>query len=82
LIVTVPADTRLSIDGEATTSTATQRVFVSPALDFGREYHYTLQAEFLKNGKKVTRSKEVAVKAGEETHVSFEDDDATEVASR
>ena len=30
LVVNVPADARLTIDGEATTSTSTQRVFVSP----------------------------------------------------
>jgi len=82
LIVSVPADARLSIDGEATTSMTTQRVFVSPALNFGREYHYTLQAEFVKDGKKVTLSKEVAVQAGEETRVSFSAADSAEMASR
>ncbi len=82
LIVTVPADARLSIDGEATTSTATQRIFVSPALNFGREYHYTLQAEFQKNGKIVTVSKEVMVRAGEETRVTLDAEDSAEIASR
>jgi uncharacterized protein (TIGR03000 family) len=82
LIVNVPANARLSIEGEATTSTAMQRVFVTPALDFGHEYHYTVQAEFQKDGKTVTLSKEVAVKAGEETRVRFEADDSTEIASR
>ncbi len=82
LIVSVPAEAKLSIDGEATTSTATQRVFVSPALNFGREYHYTLKAEFQKDGKKVSLSKEVAVKAGEETRVSFDAASPAELASR
>lgn len=74
LIVTVPADALLSIDGEATTSTSTERVFVSPALNFGREYHYTLQAEFQKDGKTVKLTKDVAIKAGDETRVRFDAD--------
>lgn len=82
LVVSVPAGARLSIGGEATTSTATQRVFVSPALNFGRDYQYTVQAEFQKDGKTVKLSKEVAVKAGEETRISFADESAAEVASR
>ena len=82
LIVNVPADARLSIDGEATTSTATQRVFVSPALNFGREYHYTLEAEFQKDGKMVKVTKEVAVKAGDETRVNFDAEVPAEIASR
>ncbi len=82
LIVNVPAEARLSIDGEATTSTATQRVFVSPALNFGREYHYTLEAEFQKDGKMVKVTKEVAVKAGDETRVNFDAEVSAEIASR
>jgi uncharacterized protein (TIGR03000 family) len=82
LIVSVPAEARLTIDGEVTTSTATQRVFVSPALNYGREYSYTLQAEFKMNGKQVTRTREVTIKAGEETRVSFDDETSTEIVSR
>jgi uncharacterized protein (TIGR03000 family) len=61
IVVNVPADARLTIDGEATTSTSTQRVFVSPAINPGREYHYTLKAEFQKDGKMVSVSKNIAV---------------------
>jgi len=82
LIVTVPADARLSIDGEATTSTSTERVFVSPALTFGRDYHYTLQAEFQKDGKTVKVRKDVAITAGNETRVNLGADSLAEVASR
>jgi uncharacterized protein (TIGR03000 family) len=82
LIVTVPANARLTIDGEATTSTTTQRVFVSPALNFGREYHYTLEAAYQKDGKTVKVSKEVAVQAGTETRVNFNAEAPAEVASR
>ncbi len=71
IVVSLPADAKLTFDGEATTSTSTQRVFVSPSLPAGQEYHYTLQAEVVVNGKPVTVSKTVAVRAGEESHVTM-----------
>ena len=69
LIVNVPADARLTIDGQTTTSTSTQRIFVSPALEAGRTFHYTLQAEIVKDGQTIKVSKRVAVMAGEESRV-------------
>jgi uncharacterized protein (TIGR03000 family) len=82
IVVNVPADARLTVDGEATTSTSTPRVFVSPTLQAGREYNYTLKAEFVKNGKPVTVSKEVAVRAGQETRVTLDAASLAGVASR
>jgi uncharacterized protein (TIGR03000 family) len=71
IVVSLPADAKLTFDGEATTSTSSQRVFVSPALPAGQEYHYTLQAEVVVDGKPVTVSKTVAVRAGEQSHVTL-----------
>jgi uncharacterized protein (TIGR03000 family) len=71
IVVSLPADAKLTFDGEATTSTSNQRVFVSPTLPAGQEYHYTLQAEVVVDGKPVTVSKTVAVRAGEESHVTL-----------
>jgi uncharacterized protein (TIGR03000 family) len=82
IIVSLPADARLSIDDAVTTSTSDRRVFVSPELNPGREYHYTLKAEWTYNGKPVTATREVAVSAGKETTVSFTAEAATGVASR
>jgi uncharacterized protein (TIGR03000 family) len=82
IVVNVPADARLTIDGEATTSTSAQRVFVSPVLNPGREYHYTLKAEFKKDGKTVSMSKDVTVKAGNETRVTMDAEGLAKVASR
>ena len=82
IVVNVPADARLTIDGEATTSTSAQRVFVSPVLNPGQEYHYTLKAEFKKDGKTVSVSKDVTVKAGNETRVTMDAESLAKVASR
>jgi hypothetical protein len=42
LVVHLPDDARLTIDGNATKSTSETRVFTSPALPRGKELHYTL----------------------------------------
>ena len=46
-------------------------MFVSPSLNPGRDYHYTLKAEWMRDGKPVVVSKEIAVRAGEETRVQM-----------
>jgi uncharacterized protein (TIGR03000 family) len=67
IVVDLPADAKLSIDNEPTQATGSSRVFVSPTLNPGREYHYTLKAEVVKDGKPVVVEKVIAVKAGEIT---------------
>jgi len=72
IVVTLPADAKLMIDDTATTSTSATRVFVSPSLNPGQEYHYQLTAELNRDGQKVTTTKQVAVRAGVETRVQIE----------
>jgi uncharacterized protein (TIGR03000 family) len=81
IVVELPADARLMVDDTLTTSTSALRYFVSPELNPGREYNYTLKAEFVREGKTVTLTKTVAVSAGNETKVTFENE-ATGVAAR
>ena len=40
LFVNLPADAKLTIDGEVTTSTSEERIFVSPELAPGKSYSY------------------------------------------
>jgi uncharacterized protein (TIGR03000 family) len=81
IVVTLPEDAKLLIDESPTTSTSGNRVFVSPSLPAGQEYHYTLKAEVVRDGKPVSVEQTVAVKAGEETRVTLTLP-ATGVASR
>ena len=69
LVVRVPADAALSINGVATRSAAATRSFVSPSLQPGKEFHYTLKAEAVRDGRKVTATQRVAVRAGERKEV-------------
>jgi len=79
LIVSLPADAKLVIDDTTTTSTSTERVFVSPTLTPGTDYNYTLKAEVVRNGKAVKVEEKVVVRAGQETRVTLL---ATDVAAR
>jgi uncharacterized protein (TIGR03000 family) len=71
IIVKLPAQARLTINGAPTNTTSSKRVFRSPALQRGKVYYYTLKASLRRNGKAITARKRVSVKAGRVTTVSF-----------
>lgn len=72
LVVSVPADAKLAVDGYVTSSTSTVRTLTSPALENGKDYVYTLTAEMARNGKTVTTSKQVTVRAGDQLNVTLD----------
>ena len=76
IVINLPADAKLLIDGNATTSTTDRRVFVSPTLEAGQEYYYTVKAEY----KGQVREERVSVTAGQEVNLKLEFPDA--VASK
>jgi len=81
--VDLPADAKLIVDDFATKSTSANRTFVTPELTPAKEFTYTLQAEIVRDGKTLTVSEKVAVKAGEEIRVNFPAEKfATTVASK
>jgi uncharacterized protein (TIGR03000 family) len=71
LVVSLPAEARLTIDGATTRSTTSTRLFVSPTLQPGQDYVYTLRAEIVRDGQTVAQEQRVTVRAGEETQVPF-----------
>jgi uncharacterized protein (TIGR03000 family) len=80
LVVHLPDSARLTVDGNATTSTSDVRMFRTPELQDGKVYHYTLRAQVTQDGKTQTVTRRVSVRRGEETHVNL--DFATQVAAR
>jgi uncharacterized protein (TIGR03000 family) len=82
IVVSLPADARLTFDGQGTGSAGAQRTFLSPPLSPDSSYWYTVKAEFVREGKTVSIARRVAVAAGKETRVSFDEAPATSVASR
>jgi uncharacterized protein (TIGR03000 family) len=73
VVVQAPLDVRITVNGQATTRTAAEQTFTSPALEPGATYAYVFRAEATRNGKAVTREQRVTVRAGEESRVDFTD---------
>jgi uncharacterized protein (TIGR03000 family) len=71
MIVDLPAEANLTIDGEATHAASSQRTFSSPPLQPGKTYSYTLQAEVTRNGQKSTVVRNVDVRAGQVSRISL-----------
>jgi uncharacterized protein (TIGR03000 family) len=71
ILVSLPADAQLTVDDTATTSTSASRVFVSPPLQRGKDYQYTLTAAIVRDGQKLAATERVTVRAGQETRVSL-----------
>lgn len=71
IVVSLPADAKLTIDDAATVSTSERRIFVSPNLPTGQEFHYTLKAEVQVDGKAQQVTKVVTVRAGEQTEIQL-----------
>lgn len=69
--VLVPPDATVWIDGNPTTQTGTDRVFVSPPLQPGRRYIYQLKAQWQEKGQTVTRNLDRDVHAGDRINVDF-----------
>jgi uncharacterized protein (TIGR03000 family) len=70
--VTVPsADARVWLDDYETRQKGTQRSFSTPSLTRDRTYSYSVKATWEENGKEVSRTRQVDVKAGQETAVDF-----------
>lgn len=80
ILVTLPADAKLTIDGNSTTQASDRRTFTTPALDVNSEYVYNLRAEVVREGRTVVETQTVTVRGGLTTTVPFSF--STSVASR
>jgi uncharacterized protein (TIGR03000 family) len=72
IVVSLPADATLRVDDYATSSNSATRTFVSPMLDAGKEFSYTLTGEIQRDGKPLVATKRITVRSGEETRVALE----------
>jgi len=71
ITLNVPADAKVTIDGVATTSTSTVRVYSTPALSVGAVYYYNFTAETVRDGKILSATQKVAVEAGLNANVTL-----------
>jgi uncharacterized protein (TIGR03000 family) len=71
IVVRLPADARLTIDGKATQSTGDTRTFQTPPLEPGRIFSYQLEAVAERNGQKERVTQRVEVQAGRPSEVTL-----------
>lgn len=64
-------DARVWFDGRATRTTGTARAFVTPALEPGYDYQFTIGATWTQNGRVVTQQRVVDLQAGQAVTVDF-----------
>lgn len=72
VVVVLPAEARLSANGQRLSTTSDRRTFATPELTPGKAFQYTFTAEVMRDGKMVAQTKKVQVRAGEETELTFE----------
>ena len=80
VVVTLPANAKLTVDGDATVSTSSERTFETPELVAGKTYAYTLEATFQQDGKAVVISKKIKIEAGKTATVDLNSTPVTGVA--
>jgi len=71
LIVQLPADAKLFIDGTLMKSTAEKRTFITPVLRPEQTYFYDLRAEVVRDGRTVASTQRVILRPGESVQASF-----------
>jgi uncharacterized protein (TIGR03000 family) len=59
------------VDGSATSSTSATRTLVTPELQYGSTYVYTVRAEIVRDGQTVTETQQVNVIGGHISSVQF-----------
>jgi len=78
LRIRLPADARLLVEGQETKQTGANRTFTSPPLTPGKKFNYTFEWTYRKDGKPVTRTRTIYVRAGENKEVDLtKEDDQT-----
>lgn len=82
ITLNVPADAKVTIDGAATTSTSSVRVFSTPELAPGAVYYYTIRAEVVRDGQTLSATEKVAVEAGAKAELSLNPAATPVVASK
>jgi uncharacterized protein (TIGR03000 family) len=71
VVVELPTDAKLFVDGKAVKAGAAKRTFNTPPLEAGQAYYYMFRAEVVRDGQTVAENTRVIVRAGEVARASF-----------
>jgi uncharacterized protein (TIGR03000 family) len=80
LIVEVPAGAKLFIDDRSMNTPSEHRVYQTPTLEQGQTYYYEVRVEFNHDGKALSQTKRVLLRAGQEVRADFKDMETTATA--
>jgi uncharacterized protein (TIGR03000 family) len=71
LAVQVPADAEVWLEGTKTRQSGASRLFVSPPLQAGGHYAYSVRARWTEDGRETEQTQEVVIRPGERASVRF-----------
>jgi uncharacterized protein (TIGR03000 family) len=71
LTFVVPADAQVFFDDALTKETGTERIYVTPPLELGKTYTYSVRVRWQENGKTVQQTRTVDVSGGGNVRVDF-----------
>ena len=73
VIIDLPAEAKLYIDGRLMKTASAHRVFSTPTLQPGQLYYYDLRAEIARDGKVLSQEQRIIVSAGQQSQAAFRD---------
>jgi uncharacterized protein (TIGR03000 family) len=71
LTVELPADAQLYVDNVLMKTTSAKRSFVTPPLQPGKSYFYTLKAEMVRDGQNVSVTGKVVIQPGQDVQATL-----------
>jgi uncharacterized protein (TIGR03000 family) len=71
ITVILPVEAELYFDGHETAEMGPEREFVTPPLNKGRNYSYSIRAVWTEDGRPVERVRKVSFQAGAQVRVNF-----------
>lgn len=71
VVLKAPVDARLTVEGQTIQRTSAQETFLTPELEQGSSYTYTFKAEIVRDGKPVSFTKQIQVRAGQTSEADF-----------
>jgi uncharacterized protein (TIGR03000 family) len=81
LVIEKPADARLYVDNIPIAADVPSKTFITPELDPSQAYYYMVRVEMTRDGKPLSETRRVIVRAGETVTELFRDPTAMSTAS-
>jgi uncharacterized protein (TIGR03000 family) len=79
LVVELPTDAKLFIDDLPMKTTSNVKAFNTPELERGQAYYYMVRVEVVRDGKPVSETRRVIIRAGQTARADFKDMDTETV---